>query len=405
MSKLPAHQARDCVWKTLWESAGENALRRGKRLYMKAKGVLFVKEERDQQWRIVIPQSLVECTLKHFHDDSGHFGLQKTYQALRCSVFWKRMRKSAKEHVRACLTCQYSKPSLRPLCGSTRSILPSKPNELISVDLFGPLPAGPAGVRYVFVMIDVFSKYVTFDSVKKPTATVLWRKLERRIQLLGKPAAVLCDQGTQFTAKFWRKKLRDTEIKLIFTSVRHPQANPVERTMRELSRLCRAYCQLNHRSWATKLNRFADWINCAYHESTGKTPHELQLGEPARDALRELFEYPDTESSPVDIDQVYLMLRNKARKRNRDAKPQTTFFGVGDKVLLRSNPVSSEVDAIVKKFINVYEGPYVIQQVVQEDVFILAYPNHNKQRGMFHINLLKPFVPPKNANGLPQTSR
>ncbi|XP_038116905.1 putative uncharacterized protein DDB_G0282133 [Culex quinquefasciatus] len=208
-------------------------------------------------------------------------------------------------------------------------------------------------------MIDVFSKYVTFDSVKKPTATVLWRKLERRIQHLGKPSAVLCDQGTQFTAKFWRKTLKDNDIKLIVTSVRHPQPNPVERSMRELSRLCRAYCQLNHRSWAQQLNRFADWINCAYHESTERTPHELQFGERPRDALQELFE-------------------------RRGAEVESGLV---------------EADAIVKKFINVYEGPYVIKEVVQTDVFILAYPNHNKQRGMFHINLLKPFVTPNTTGG------
>lgn len=62
--------------------------------------------------------------------------------------------------------------------------------------------------------------------------------------------------------------------------------------------------------------------------------------------------------------------------------------------------MSSEADAIIKKFLDVYEGPYEIKDVVHDDVFMLHHKESGKARGMFHINLLKPFVQPWQ----PQTS-
>lgn len=186
--------------------------------------------------------------------------------------------------------------------------------------------------------------------------------------------------------------LKSRDIKLVFTSVRHPQANPVERTMRELSRLCRAYCRSNHRLWAKSLQQFSRWINCAYHESTGATPYELQFMESPKNLLKDLFCFPPSDQYSVNYDQVRLILQNKADKRNKRAKKQTVRFIVGDQVLLKANPMSSEADAIIRKFLDVYEGPYEIKEVVQDDVFLLQHRDSEKVRGMFHINLLKPFV-------------
>ena len=43
----------------------------------------------------------------------------------------------------------------------------------------------------------------------------------------GKPEKILSDQGTQFTSRKWVNKLKSENIKCMFTSIRHPQTNPV----------------------------------------------------------------------------------------------------------------------------------------------------------------------------------
>ena len=66
----------------------------------------------------------------------------------------------------------------------------------------------------------------------------------------GKPVAIMTDHGTQFTSKKWTDKLRENRIKPIFSSIRHPQSNIVERIHRELGRFFRVYTQHAHKAWA-----------------------------------------------------------------------------------------------------------------------------------------------------------
>jgi hypothetical protein len=53
-----------------------------------------------------------------------------------------------------------------------RPIITSEPNEIVSSDIFVPLPASRAQVKYVLVLYDLFSKHVKFYAVKKASAIV-----------------------------------------------------------------------------------------------------------------------------------------------------------------------------------------------------------------------------------------
>lgn len=75
------------------------------------------------------------------------------------------------------------------------------------------------------------------------------------------------------------------------------------------------------------------------------------------------------------------------------------MFRVGELVLLRANPMSSELEGEIKKFFMIYEGPYKVEKICQDDVYILTHPHHGKERGRFHVSSLKPYFGP---SGPPQ---
>jgi transposase InsO family protein len=102
---------------------------------------------------------------------------------------------------------------------------------MLSVDLFGPLTPSRGGVRHVFVILDVFSKYVGFYATKKATKRAVLRCLMKHWEKHGKPVTVLSDQGTQFTAKLWSSTLAENDVGYVYTSVHHPP-NPAERVIR-----------------------------------------------------------------------------------------------------------------------------------------------------------------------------
>ena len=107
-------------------------------------------------------------------------------------------------------------------------ILANKPNEILSIDFYGPLPTSVGGVKYILSTIDVFSKYVVIYKIKKANTLAVGNKIFKDyIIKFGKSEVIMTD--TQFTSKKWTEKLLSNEIKPIFSSVRHAQSNIVER--------------------------------------------------------------------------------------------------------------------------------------------------------------------------------
>ena len=81
-------------------------------------------------------------------------------------------------------------------------------------------------------MMDTFTKYTKLYPLRRATTKAAIRSLENFITVAGKPERVLADRGTQFTSKKWTEALKERNIRLVLTSVRHPQVNIVEKVSR-----------------------------------------------------------------------------------------------------------------------------------------------------------------------------
>lgn len=75
------------------------------------------------------------------------------------------------------------------------------PGDLVSVDFFGPLPRSTGEMEYIFVVLDIFSKYVRLYPIKRETTdTVLKKLFDSYFPEMGKPKRILSDNGTQFSS-------------------------------------------------------------------------------------------------------------------------------------------------------------------------------------------------------------
>ena len=69
-----------------------------------------------------------------------------------------------------------------------------EPDELVTLDFYGPLPPAHAGMQYLLVVMDAFSKYTCIYPMKRATtAASLNRILNKYIPRCGKPKKVLSD--------------------------------------------------------------------------------------------------------------------------------------------------------------------------------------------------------------------
>ena len=98
-----------------------------------------------------------------------------------------------------------------------------------------------------------------------------------RDEKFGKPSKIITDHGTQFTSPIGLEFFNEKGIQPVFSSIRHPQNNIVERIHRELSRFFKCLIGENYGSWWSWINMIESCMNETYHENIQFTPIELHL--------------------------------------------------------------------------------------------------------------------------------
>ena len=133
----------------------------------------------------MVPDCLKFKLINEIHERIGHLGIGKTIREIQNTFWWFGMRADIKKKVSCCDLCQRVK-SLN--YGMGRKFLPviaEKPNDLVAVDYFGPIPASRVGVEYIFVVLDVFSRYVKLYPLKRATARASITKLVKYFNEVG----------------------------------------------------------------------------------------------------------------------------------------------------------------------------------------------------------------------------
>jgi hypothetical protein len=393
MRKINQYQDEQVEWRVLKETLGQKDTDPSGP-YLIHQDVLF--KNINGKFKIILPDILLDLVLDFFHTESGHFGIVKTMAKIQEVFYHPQLRKWTKKFVKRCDICQRSKYNNQPMCLDFRPIIVSEPGEIVSSDLFGPLPKGRGQATYVLVLYDLFSKLIKFYALRKATATSVLNRYEKYCKTVGPPQSILSDQGTQYTAKIYTARMKEWGIKIRYSSVRHPVANPVERVMKELGRLCRAYCHHSHPSWANFLQRFEDWLNSSVSTVTGFTPNLVHFGT-AHNPINQIIKFPQNTVSEETMEDLQKLVRQRLevegnKRRHKNKLPESEGdFEKGDWVLLRAERQSSAWDKEIKKFHLLFDGPFEVKKKIHLDTFLLSDPVTRKERGIFNRVWLKKY--------------
>lgn len=101
------------------------------------------------------------------------------------------------------------------------------------------------------------------------TAKGIIRFIENHFFLVfGVPDRVISDNGSQFTAREYRKFLESNNVRPTFVSRYHPQANAAEAANKTIGTAIRSYVKDNHREWDRYIPQIACAMNTSVHTST-----------------------------------------------------------------------------------------------------------------------------------------
>lgn len=152
----------------------------------------------------------------------------------------------------------------------------------------------------------------------------------------------------------------------------------VERVNREIGRILRAFCHSKHPRWAYLLEQVQMWINRAVHTSTGFTPNELHFGKENKCQISKNIEFPPSENvrfNFIELARAHLLAKAERRRLKHGNSKMLVSFKPGDKVLVKTHNQSSAELKEIKKFFLLYEGPYIVHKVVNENAYLLLNEN------------------------------
>ncbi|GFS62208.1 retrovirus-related Pol polyprotein from transposon 297 [Trichonephila clavipes] len=271
----------------------------------------------------------------------------------------------------------------------------------INIDASGPLPMTPSGNKYIITALCMSSRYPDAIPVANLCSTTVVNALLQIFSRMGFPRELQTDQGTSFMSALTTEFLERFGVKVVRSSVYHPQSNPVERMHRTLKRILRVLCLEAIPDWEKILPQALFALRTVIHDSTGFSPAELVHGKNLRTPVMLLYEKL-TEEEHVEssvVDYVFELINRMKRCQElailhmEDSKQKQKLwydrrtvkrqFQLGELVLViapsRPNKLSVQ-----------WVGPGEIVQQLSETNYVVKFPEKDKTH-VYHVNMLKPY--------------
>lgn len=315
--------------------------------YSIEKGVLCYQGRRDQKAKICLPRSLVPAVFKFYHQSlcGGHLGVRKTLAKIKEHVTWKGMAADIRKFVRSCEDCERGKPDVGRRKGFLQSTRVFRPFEKLFIDYVGPLARSKNGNRFIFVVVDAFTRFVWLIPSRGATADTSIRHLSSIFASFGPPRNLVSDNAPAFKSRKFRRFCFGQGIRHITTTPYYPQPSFAERINRNLKSALIIYHSGAPTKWDQSLNWLSLAFNTAQHESHRTTPARLLLSYEINTPLSNLWSLNDI--LPERVDPQELRVRWEAAKRNiilahrREERAynrgrRAVTVAVGDRVYVRN---------------------------------------------------------------------
>ncbi|GJP61282.1 hypothetical protein CLOP_g18458 [Closterium sp. NIES-67] len=246
------------------------------------RGVYYLRSGTDRIW-VPSYRLLCELLIQEVHNSnlSGHFGVDKTLNALQRFYYWPDMVTDVQRYVAACPICQRMKSShQRPTRLLQPLEPPQRPWQHVTMDFVTGLPAGPSGNDAVLVVVGRLTKMAHFAPYRTTiTAEETARLFISTVVRLNRiPAAIISYRDPKFTSKFWQDTWARYGTRLQFSSAYHPQTDgQTERTNQTMEQLIRTNCP-DRKKWEDVLPMLEFSYNNAPSATTNHSPFYLNYG-------------------------------------------------------------------------------------------------------------------------------
>ena len=161
----------------------------------------------------------------HNQPISGHGGIQKVYNIFRECYYWPSMYGIVSNYVNKCQDCQLFK---RAYINTKPELLPIYSNaamELVQADCIGPMCTASNGSKYIFTIVDAFTRWAPAYAVPNIQTATLIPCFEDWIANHGAMTSLLTDNAKDFTSNLFNAFTQTFNINFKHTTPYAPQTN------------------------------------------------------------------------------------------------------------------------------------------------------------------------------------
>lgn len=375
-----------------------------KKNFVIKRGLLYRKTEAGDRW--VVPKGVRWQILKAHHDDMGHYSFDKTYDKIKSSFWFAKMRRFIKKYIDSCLECAHSKVPSGKRAGELHPIPKiDRPFHTVHIDHLGPFVRSKKRNSYLLLIIDSFTKYIMLVPVKNTKSSSSICALKNYFHTFGVPTRIISDRGTSFTSKRFQEYLSSLGIKHVMNAVATPRANgQVERYNRTV---LAALTATNHnkpeRLWDECVSEIQWSLNNTLNKGIGKTPSQALFGLDlvgTSNSLINLNIIDDSDNMGNDVENIreeiaqHIEKNQSEQKKRFDKSRKKVLLKVGDLVRVeREIPSTGKSRKLVPKL----RGPYRIVEVFDNDRYKiedtpLSRKGNRNFTGVFSVDKIHPWL-------------
>lgn len=259
------------------------------------------------------------------------------------------MRKKIKEYIKNCITCLMANASPNRFEGDLRSeYSPKDPFEIIHIDHFGPLQETDKKYKYVFEIINAFSRYTWFFPTKTTNTREVCDCLTFLFNCFGRPKVIVADRGSAFTSKDFTTFLDNLKINLRKVAVASPWANGMIERVNRFLKTSLTKLVVSAEDWINQLDTAQYVLNNTFNSAIKASPSRLLLGyDQHRHSDKQLKDFFDcflrNENNLVEQRDTLRNIASEANKKLREYNKiyydkkhkKPTVYETGDLVLIR----------------------------------------------------------------------
>jgi transposase InsO family protein len=385
-------------------------------------GLLYKSQENcpGRLWKLVVPKSMRKKVFEsvHGHISGAHFGVYKTWQAMKLRYTWPKMFRDIEKFLKMCTTCQAFNPRTTGPPGPMKCITPpSIAFSKVAIDYIGPFPRTPSGNTCALTIIDHTTRYLICVPCKAQTsAAAIQAVMYKLIYQHGTPNQLIADSGAHFRSEEFENFCEERQIKLIHPVPYRPQGNGInERNNGTVKRAIAKYINKNHNNWDVLIPKVTFAINTHVSEATSYSPFYLVHGREAN--LPSDFSFPvlfsDLIESPEDREikiqeainhaneRTVKQQQQRADKFNKLHKPHQ--YTVNQKVWVATH---GSKKGLLQKWLPHWKGPCVIVYQLSSVSFLVRDLNYVPKPGLatefirVHIAQIKEYTEDSDSSNI-----